>query len=315
MKRLILLAGAAVVLGAGWCWADSAAGPTTQPVPQIIAPPAQVAPAATYSSVLVVPFTPISSGSEWMGKGIQEDLATELVRQSRLAVLTPSDAPAAADADAAARLGRDRGASLVAFGSFQILDDDVRINGQLIEAATGKAVVGLKATGLRRDLFHMEDTLAEQAVAALPPSAIRVGYGQYAASPSDAAPAPASPAYTPAYTVVPYDQGGPYVESATPTYETAPADSYDSTYQPYDTAAYPWYGYDYGYPYWGGGFIFIGNGGDRHHFGGGGFRGRGTVGVGGSVGGGAVGGFGAGGRTFGGGGFGGVRGGGGGGRR
>jgi TolB-like protein len=307
MKRLILSAAAVVALAVGWSLADTAP-PTTQPDPQIVAAPAQPpqAPEATYSSVLVLPFTPIASGSEWMGKGIQEDLATELVRQSRLAVVTPADAPAAADADAAAKLGRDRGASLVAFGSFQILDDDVRINGQVIESGTGKAVAGLKVTGPRRDLFHMEDSLASQAVAALPPTAIRVGFGQYAASASDAAPATSSPtAATPAYTVVPYDQGGPYLGSTSPTY-AAPADSYDSDYPPYATSAYPWYGYDY--PFWGGGFIFIGNGGG-HRWNGGGFHGGAPVGGRGSAGGF---GFGAGGQAFGGGGFGGARAGGGG---
>ena len=105
-----------------------------------------------------------------------------MVRMSRLNVLTPSDAPATSDSAVAAKVGHDTGASLVAFGTYQIVDTDVRINGQLVDAATGKQIAALKATGPRRDLFHMEDLLAAQAVASLPPASIKLGGGAYAST-------------------------------------------------------------------------------------------------------------------------------------
>ncbi len=269
MNRLVQLAGAVSLLAAVVSFAADPAPPAPTPGPAPVAAPA--AP-QSYSSVLVLPFAPVAGASDWIGKGVQEDLATELVRQSKLDVLTPADVQAVSDPAAAAKVGRDKGASLVAFGSYQILETEVRINGQLVDAATGKPLAALKATGQRRDLFHMEDLLAAQAVASLPPSSIRVGGGAYAAS-SEPAPAPGS---TSTQSYQPYNAQGYYVTPGpdyTPAYNyaaaetTAPTTTYDGGYttypQPYYNYGYPWYGYDY--PFWGGsGFFFIGGGG-RHH--------------------------------------------------
>jgi TolB-like protein len=216
----------------------------------------------------------VAGASDWIGKGVQEDLATELVRQSRLDVLTPADAQPVSDPVAAAKIGRDKGASLVAFGTYQILDTDVRINGQLVDSNTGKAVAALKATGPRRDLFHMEDLLASQAIASLPPGSIKVGAGAYAASNEPApAPAPASTNYYATQATEPYNAQGYYVTPGpdyTPTYDygasvSVPATPYYgngySTYSEPYPYGYPWYGYSS--PFWGGGFFIIG--GNNHH--------------------------------------------------
>jgi TolB-like protein len=217
---------------------------------------------APYSSVLVLPFAPVAGASDWIGKGIQEDLATELVRQSRLNVLTPSDAQAVSDAADASKIGRDRGASLVAFGTYQVLDTDVRINGQLVDASTGKQIAALTATGPRRDLFHMEDLLAYQAVAALPPASVKPGGGAYAstASTNDAAATPTATASN--YATQPYGSQGYYVTPGPdygPTYDYTPASpNYDGGYSPY-AAAYP-YDYPYDYPYYGYNYPFPGDG-------------------------------------------------------
>src|SRR6202012_3828019 len=42
------------------------------------------------------------------------------------------------------------------------------ITGQVLDVGTGHTVASLKATGDRRDLFRMEDILAEQVMTALP---------------------------------------------------------------------------------------------------------------------------------------------------
>jgi len=262
MNRFSFLAGAAALIGA----VVAGAAPTTAPSP----PPAAIVTGspATYSSVLVLPFAPAASASDWIGKGIQEDLATELVRQSRLEVLTPPDVQAVSDAATAFRIGRDRGASLVAFGTYQILDPDVRINGQLIDVSSGQAIAALKATGPRRDLFHMQDLLAAQAVASLPPASIKLIGGAYASN--NESTAAASPPGNNA--TGPYNSQGYYVTPGpdyVPTYdnsaESAPAASYDNGYSTYTQAYpydYPWYAYDY--PFWGDGF-FIGGFGDHRH--------------------------------------------------
>lgn len=269
MNRIAYLAGAAALVGAAITFAAApAAAPQEPPTAAAVASP------ASYSSVLVLPFEPVAGASQWIGKGVQEDLATELVRQSRLNVLTPTDVQPVSDPAAAAKIGRDKGASLVAFGTYQILDTDVRINGQLIDSKTGKAVAALKATGQRRDLFHMEDLLAAQAVASLPPSSVKVGGGAYAASNEPPpAPAPASTNYYANQTTEPYNAQGYYVTPGpdyTPTYDygasvSVPATPYyGNGYSTYDepySYGYPWYGYSS--PFWGGGLFFIG--GNNHH--------------------------------------------------
>jgi TolB-like protein len=272
MIRFKLLAGVVTLMGL----VCIGAAPTTAPSQP---PPASVtANSASYSSVLVLPFAPVAGASDWIGKGNQEDLATELVRQSRLDVLTPADAQAVSDAAIAAQVGRDKGASLVAFGTYQIQDTDVRINGQLIDTASGKPLAALKATGPRRDLFHMEDLLAAQAVASLPPASVKLGSGAYASNDEATAP-PAAGGNSNA--TQQYNSQGYYVTPGpdfTPTYNygttSYPADtSYDGGYSPYYTQSYPYNdypydysGYGYGYPFWGDGFLFIGGGFGRGHF-------------------------------------------------
>jgi TolB-like protein len=252
MNRFSFLAGAAaIMIGAGVSMAAPTTAPSQPPAESVTASP------ATYSSVLVLPFAPVAGASDWIGKGIQEDLATDMVQASRLNVLTPTDAPAASDSAAACKIGQDIGASLVAFGTYQIVDSDVRINGQLVDTATGKPLAALKATGPRRDLFHMEDLLATQAVASLPPTSIKVGNGAYASTNESASPAE------------PFNSQGFYVTPGpdfTPTYDhsaaTTPATTYVNGYSanPYD---YAYDGYDY--PFFGDGFFFISGFGDHHH--------------------------------------------------
>jgi len=274
MTRFILSAGAAAILVLSSLVSGQ---PTTAPAVttrQLIVEPNP----ASYSSILVLPFTPVAGASDWIGKGIQEDLATELVQQSRLNVLTSPDVGPAADATEAAKIGRDHNVSLVAFGTYQIVDTQVRINGQVVDVVAGRAIAALKATGARRDLFHMEDVLAAQTVAALPPGAVKVGGGAYA---SDAAPAPAgqSPPYNPqGYYVMP----GP---DFTPTYDSGTYNQasqtvvvpYDSGgYAPYSYGYSPYGYYPYNYPFFGGGFIFIGSGNHNHGHGGNGHWGGST---------------------------------------
>jgi len=258
MTRLILTLGA-VILGL----ATTALGqPTTAPAAttrQLI-----VEQPGSYSSVLVLPFTPVAGASEWIGKGIQEDLATELVRQSRLNVLTPPNAGPASDATDAARIGRERNVTLVIYGSYQIVDPQVRINGEVVDVNAGRAIAALKATGPRRDLFNMEDVLAAQTVAAIPPNLVKVGAGAYASDVNNGAAAPSAN-----NSAEPYNSQGYYVTpgpSLAPTYDYG---SYPATpVVPYDNGydyAYPPYSPGYDYPFWNSGFIFLGGFGGFGH--------------------------------------------------
>jgi hypothetical protein len=63
---------------------------------------------------------------------------------------------------------REHDAAAVVFGQAQLMGKEIRLTGQVVDAATGKSFGSLKATGPVEDLFRLEDTLTRQAVEALP---------------------------------------------------------------------------------------------------------------------------------------------------
>jgi hypothetical protein len=56
----------------------------------------------------------------------------------------------------------------VAFGQAQVLDNQVRLTGQILDVASGKSLGNLAQTGPISDLFKLEDGLAKQVIDALP---------------------------------------------------------------------------------------------------------------------------------------------------
>lgn len=137
---------------------------TTPPAPATV--PATTI-TADRAKVLVLPLTEISEGTkrEWIGRAMHQSMLAELARLHFVEPLT-SNTKAAADsvstAEVAAQTGADAGAAFVVFGSYQIVGDDLRVTGQIIDVATAKVAGGLKATGNVRDLFGVEDILAAQ---------------------------------------------------------------------------------------------------------------------------------------------------------
>src|SRR5277367_4736901 len=113
--------------------------------------------------VYLTPFTPLGNDNslDWVGKAVQQNLITDLAR----AQLHPlgSDKPITnvADAQAAARAA---GAKYLISGTYQVSDQQVRFNGQVIDPVTGNVLGGISTTGAIRDLFKMEDALSSQAV-------------------------------------------------------------------------------------------------------------------------------------------------------
>jgi TolB-like protein len=286
--------------------------------------------------VEVFPFTAVSGqavGQDWTGRGIQENLQSDVSRTGATLLLAPH---ALAPNDDPIAIAKQNHADLAVTGSYQIVGDQIRANGHLIDVATNTPVGGFSATGSQHDLFKIEDALGEQMQSLLPrriPMAqLQRAFDQPQAEPTVVYEQPAT-VYNPPPTVNNY-------------YDTTPAPTY--YYPDYS------YGYPYDYGFYGGffpGFISVDfgrdhdrfrdrdgdRGGFRDHgfidrgrggtgFGNPGFRGntgvgrsfggnggfRGGAGVGGARGGG-MGGGGMGGGRGGGGGMGGGRGGGGGG--
>lgn len=114
-------------------------------------------------AVLVLPFQPVAQDERpaaWIGEAISETLTSDLSVDGRLDVST-GDAPAA-DAEAAADAGKQARAAFVVFGSYQKIDGQLRITGRILDVAKGEVTAGAKATGPVRDLFALQDSLADQ---------------------------------------------------------------------------------------------------------------------------------------------------------
>lgn len=146
--------------------------------------------------LLVMPFQALGGARDydWVGRGIREDLIVEAmqvvaVRPARSApparpgAAAPATPPqtkprggavqgdqeggegedvAAIQLGAALRAGRQAGASLVAFGTFQVADGGLRVIGHLLDVESGRSLGTLKATGKIAELFRVQDQLSSQ---------------------------------------------------------------------------------------------------------------------------------------------------------
>jgi TolB-like protein len=142
--------------------------------------------------VLVLPFATASgTGSEWMGRAVQQDLLADLTQGTTARVVAPSSVPAATDEQGAVKAAREAGASIVVFGQAQASGKDVRITGQVIDVATATPLGAIKATGPSDELFHLEDALAGQIFATLPRTLLTAQASQGIEQPQR--PAPVNP--------------------------------------------------------------------------------------------------------------------------
>jgi len=203
-------------------------GPTTAPT----APP----------TVLIYPFQPMGQvkGHEWIQPALQEDIVSEMNKTGLVQTHSMAEPLVSADGDRAIAAGRSAGADMVIFGSYQIVGDQIRVNAQMTQVATGAVVAPLQATGNLLDIFKIEDTLASQ----MQPTVARlyapqqnepvVTYGGQ------------SDQYVSNQVAVPQS----VVVQPSPDYYTAPSTVYVPTYP---------YGYNYGYypgVYFGGGVYY-----------------------------------------------------------
>jgi TolB-like protein len=123
--------------------------------------------AAGPAKVLLLPFDSAGPAEkQWVAKALQQNLLAEL---SRVNSVEPIIGATVADTmDAALKAAVDAKADYVIFGSYQAVDADLRMTGQVVDVARKQAVAGLKTTGTQRDLFGMEDAIANQVRRALP---------------------------------------------------------------------------------------------------------------------------------------------------
>jgi adenylate cyclase len=134
-------------------------------------PAARVAhPLPDKPSIAVLPFTNISGDKEqeYFSDGITNDIITELSKFSNLfviasnSVFTYKGKPVKVDA-----VGRDLGVRYVLEGSVQKAADRVRINAQLVDAATSRHLWADRYDRDLRDVFAVQDEITKSIVTAL----------------------------------------------------------------------------------------------------------------------------------------------------
>jgi TolB-like protein len=121
--------------------------------------PLRAAPPA--ERLLVMPFGGLTPQSpSWITEAVQQAFLAELGRSADRKVIG-GDHPVQSSKEALAAASRHN-AGRVLFGSYQMVDDQLRFTGQLLETDTGKVIGSIKATGQLRDLFALEDQLSGQ---------------------------------------------------------------------------------------------------------------------------------------------------------
>ena len=174
------------------------ATPTTQPAVQsVLQATVQQLPKPIGCDVYLTPFTPLGTDNalDWAGKAVQQNLLTDLARARLHPLASDNTIPNAADAQSAAK---NAGAKYLISGTYQVADQQVRFNGQMIDVASGTVIGGISTTGPIRDLFKMEDALSTQAIQqltqlpAIATAGIDAGPNNPRANPP--APLPAAPA-------------------------------------------------------------------------------------------------------------------------
>jgi TolB-like protein/class 3 adenylate cyclase/Flp pilus assembly protein TadD len=160
--RIALTAGAIVLVGL--------AGGALWQRPWAPAMVFESSPLSAHSSIAVLPFANLNKDSdqEYFSDGVTEDIITDLSKFHDLLVVASNstfaykDKPASVD-----QVGRDLGVRYVLEGSIQRSDQRVRINVQLIDAASGRHLWAERYDERIDDLFDLQDRITKRIVQSL----------------------------------------------------------------------------------------------------------------------------------------------------
>ena len=163
----------AIAAGGWWLWpakpsntpASAAATPISQPL---------VAPRL---SIVVLPFANLSDDrqQQYFADGMTQDLTTDLSRIAHMVVISSDTAFTYRDKPVAAhQIGRELQVRYVLEGSVQRSGDQVRINAQLIDAATDAHLWAARFDGDTSDLFTLQDEITRRIASSLEAELIAV---------------------------------------------------------------------------------------------------------------------------------------------
>jgi adenylate cyclase len=133
------------------------------------APPVKEA-LAEKPSIAVLPFDNMSSDpdQEYFGDGISEDLITDLSKIPDLLVISRlSSFTYKGKSVKVQQIGEELGVRYLLEGSVRKANGDVRINAQLIEAATGQHLWAERYDGNMSDIFALQDKITQKISASL----------------------------------------------------------------------------------------------------------------------------------------------------
>ena len=121
-------------------------------------------------SLAVLPFANMSAGTEdtYFADGITEDLITELAKLSAVDVIARNSVFKYKDQPAAPKdVARDLGVRYIVEGSVRRSGDQIRINAQLVDAASGDVLWADKYDRKAADVFAMQDEIVAAIIATL----------------------------------------------------------------------------------------------------------------------------------------------------
>jgi TolB-like protein/DNA-binding winged helix-turn-helix (wHTH) protein len=121
-------------------------------------------------SIAILPFTNMSddAGQDYFADGMTEDLITDLAKVSGLFVIARNSTFAYRNKSVEIhQVAEELGVRYVLEGSVQRADNQVRINAQLIDAASGGHIWAERYDGYLDDVFSMRDEISRKIMTAL----------------------------------------------------------------------------------------------------------------------------------------------------
>jgi adenylate cyclase len=125
---------------------------------------------AEKASIAVLPFDNMSSDpeQEYFGDGISEDLITDLSKIPDLLVISRLSSFTYKEKSVKVQqIGKELGVRYLLEGSVRKANGDVRINAQLIDAATGQHLWAERYDGNTSDIFALQDKITQKIAASL----------------------------------------------------------------------------------------------------------------------------------------------------
>jgi adenylate cyclase len=165
-RAIALLLVLVLVLGGG----GAAIWQFWTPETQVETKAAGTLPAKTRPAIAVLPFSNLSDDKEqeYFADGMTEDLITDLSKIRSLLVVSRDMTVDYKDKTPDARkIGRDLNVQYVVEGSVRKAGDQVRINAQLVDAATGGHIWAERYDGKLNDIFGLQDQVLAKIIGSL----------------------------------------------------------------------------------------------------------------------------------------------------